>query len=341
MNKQSTPWLKFGIFATATLLLTAALFTVFGEYRGGSTVSYSAVFIDASGLEPGDSVRAGGLRVGTVTELALQADDTVVVAFDTDRHVVLSSDSRAAVRYLNLVGDRYLEVIDVPGAIAAMPPGARIPVERTTPALDLDQLLGGLRPVIRGLNPADVNALTASLVQVFQGQGGTLESLLSSGATLTSDLADRNHTVELLIDNLNEVMASLASDGEAFGNAIDRFQTLVSGLAEDRDPIGAAIDSLSMGTTAIGDLLSGVRPPLAESVHQLSRLAPLLDHDKEQLDIALGRAPGNFRKLVRLGAYGSWLNYYICELSFRVSDLEGRTVVIPWTKQEGGRCSEP
>ena len=76
-------------------------------------------------------------------------------------------------RYLNLVGDRFLELIDGPGSTRLMPQGGQIPVDRTTPALDLDLLVGGLKPVIQGLNPQDVNALTAALLQVFQGQGGT------------------------------------------------------------------------------------------------------------------------------------------------------------------------
>jgi phospholipid/cholesterol/gamma-HCH transport system substrate-binding protein len=335
------PGLKFGVFATVTLLLTALLFVVFGQYRTGTTVGYSAVFTDAAGVKSGDSVRAGGLRVGTVTDLSMQADNTVVIAFDTDRKVVLSENSKAAVRYLNLVGDRYLEVIDEPGPLAPMPAGSQIPVDRTTPALDLDQLLGGLRPVIRGLSPGEVNALTASLVQVFQGQGGTLQSLLSNGTTFADELDVNSEAIELVIDNLNTVMATITSDGDAFGTAIERFQTLVSGLAEDRDPIGEAIDSLGDGTAAMADLLGGVRPPLADTVRELNRVAPLLDQDKERLDAALVRAPGNYRKLVRLGAYGSWLNYYICSLSVRVSDLEGRTVVIPWTMQTEGRCGEP
>jgi phospholipid/cholesterol/gamma-HCH transport system substrate-binding protein len=83
------------------------------------------------------------------------------------------------------------------------------------------------------------------------------------------------------------------------------------------------------------------RPPLAGTVDQLNRVAPLLDQDKDRIDLALQKAPENYRKLVRLGAYGSWFPYYLCGISFRASDLEGRTVVFPWVKQEGGRCSEP
>lgn len=332
--------LKFGIFAAVMVLLTAFLLFILGQYRTGSTNSYSAVFTDASGLKAGDSVRAAGMRVGTVTELSMQPDHTVVATFDADRNVVLTTGSEAAVRYLNLVGDRYLELIDGPGSTRLMAAGSQIPADRTAPALDLDQLLGGLKPVIAGLNPQDVNALTASLLQVFQGQGGTLDSLLSKTASFSTDLADNNEVTEQLIDNLNTVVASLAKDGDKFSGAIDRFERLITGLAHDRDPIGTAIDSLSSGTASIADLLSAARPPLASTVGQLNRLAPLLDQNKDLLDVALQKAPDNYRKLVRLGAYGSWLNYYICELSIRVSDLQGRTVVVPWVKQLGGRCAE-
>jgi phospholipid/cholesterol/gamma-HCH transport system substrate-binding protein len=340
MSARGLSGLKFGIFAMVMALLTASLFVIFGEYRTGTTNAYSAVFRDVSGLKAGDSVRAAGMRVGTVKTVVLQSDNTVVTTFDADRDVRLTMGSKAAVRYLNLVGDRYLEVMDGPGSTQLMTAGSRIPIDRTAPALDLDQLLGGLKPVIAGLNPQDVNALTASLLQVFQGQGGTLDSLLSSSASFSNDLADNDQVIQHLIDNLNVVMATLAKDGDEFSGAIDRFEQLVSGLAKDREPIGAAIDSLSNGTASIADLLGAARSPLAGTVDQLNRLAPLLDKNKALLETALQKAPNNYRKLVRLGAYGAWFNYYLCELSLRASDLQGRTVVFPFVKQTTGRCSE-
>ena len=63
---------------------TVLLFMMFGQYRSGSTERYSAVFADASRLKAGDSVRAAGIRVGTVREVTLQAGDQVLVAFDAD-----------------------------------------------------------------------------------------------------------------------------------------------------------------------------------------------------------------------------------------------------------------
>lgn len=333
--------IKFTAFAVVMALLTLSLFFIFGQYRTGSTTGYSAVFADASRLKAGQSVRVAGLRVGTVSSVSLRPDNKVVVEFDADRKVVLTSGTRAVIRYLNLVGDRYLELVDGPGSTKVLSPGSQIPEDRTAPALDLDLLLGGLKPVIAGLNPQDVNALTASLVQVFQGEGGTLQSLLSKSSSFSNALADNNETVQQLIDNLKTVVGTLATDRNSFSDAFDRLQRLVSGFSGDRDTIGAAIDSLDKGTASIADLLSNARKPLAGTVDQLNRLAPLLDQDKDKIDVSLKKLPENYRKLVRLGAYGSWIPYYVCELTLRVSDLQYRTVVVPVWKEHGGRCAEP
>jgi phospholipid/cholesterol/gamma-HCH transport system substrate-binding protein len=341
MSGSRVTLIKFTVFVVVMIVLSGFLVLIFGQYRTGTTNGYSAVFANASELRPGDSVRVAGVRVGTVGDVSLQPDHEVVVDFDADRDVVLTTGTKAAVRYLNLVGDRYLELLDGPGSTRRLPAGSQIPTDRTESALDLDLLLGGLKPVIQGLNPRDVNALTSSVLQVFQGQGGTLDSLLSHTSSFSTALADNNQVLEQLIDNLNTVVNTLAKDDGQFAATIDRLEQLISGLASDRDPIGTAIDSLSNGTASVADLLSNVRAPLKGTVDQLNRLAPLLDGDKGQLDAVLQKLPEDYRKMARVGAYGSFLQYYICGITVRVSDLQGRTAVFPWIKQEGGRCAEP
>ena len=85
-------------------LLTVFLFFTFGQYRTGSTNGYSAVFTDASRLAAGDTVRVAGIRVGTVTDVSLQPDRNVLVDFDADPKIKLTSGTNAAIRYLNLTG---------------------------------------------------------------------------------------------------------------------------------------------------------------------------------------------------------------------------------------------
>lgn len=332
--------IKFGIFAVVMVLLTASLFFIFSQYQTGSRTKYSAVFTDVSRLEPGQSVRVAGMRVGTVDGVRLRPDKTVAVTFDVDSGVRMTTGTRVAVRYLNLVGDRYLELIEGPGG-DPLPPGSEIPTSRTQPALDLDLLLGGLKPVIRGLNPEDINALSASLVQIFQGQGGTLRSLLANTSDFTTALAEHSQTIQALVDHLRSLLATLSREGDKFSTTVGQLERLVTELAAERDPIATAIDALNSGAASLADLLSDARPPLSGSVDQLNRLAVNLDFQKDRLDTALKKAPENFRKLVRTGSYGSFFNYYICEIKWRVTDLQGRTAEFPWLRQENGRCTEP
>jgi phospholipid/cholesterol/gamma-HCH transport system substrate-binding protein len=340
MTRSTSTLIKFTAFGLVMTVLTAFLFFIFGEVRTGSTNGYSAVFTDASRLEAGDTVRVAGIRVGTVKDVSLRPDRKVEVAFDADRNVVLTTGTQAQIRYLNLVGDRYLELVDAPGSTKILPVGSEIPADRTAPALDLDLLLGGLKPVIRGLNPEDVNGLTTSLIQVLQGQGGTLESLFSKTSSFTNSLADNNQVIEQLIDDLRAALDTLSKDGDEFGGAIDRLEQLITGLSNDRDPIGTAIESLDNGTASLADLLGEARAPLAGTVDQLNILATNVEGDVARFDDSLGRLPEIYRKLARVGSYGSFFPYYICGITFRASDLQGRTVVFPWIRQETGRCAE-
>ena len=330
---------KFCAFTTVMLLVAGFLLLVFSDQRSGDTTRYGAVFTDASGLRSGDTVRIAGVRVGTVDDVALADDHRVHVRFDVDTAIEVPHDTGAAVRYLNLVGDRYLELTEGT-ATSSMPAGSEIPASRTEPALDLDVLLGGLKPVVDGLEPTQVNALSSAVLNVLQGQRGTVRTLFDNSASLFTTLGENVDVMDKLIDQLSRVMATLSADRDRFGEIIDRLDTVVGEVARQRDPIGAAITALDTGTETVANLLTDARPSLSGSIDQLSRLAPAIDGDKPTLERALQRAPGNFRKLVRTGTYGNFIQYYVCAVTVRVSDPAGKVVVLPWIEQQNGRCSD-
>ncbi len=153
--------------------------TVFGQFRFDSRTSFAAVFSNVSGLKGGNFVRIAGVEVGKVKNLKLQKDGTVRVDFAIDRGLTLTEGTKASVRYENLIGDRYLSLDDGPGSTRKLPPDATIPLARTSPALDVDALIGGFRPLFRALDPDQVNALSGQLLRVFQGQGATISSVLT------------------------------------------------------------------------------------------------------------------------------------------------------------------
>jgi len=184
--------------------------------------------------------------------------------------------------------------------------------------------------------PQDVNALSASLVEIFQGQGTSVQSLLSQTSSLTNHMAEHNQVVGQVIDHLRDVLSTLSNSGDDFSAAVDRRDQAVNGLAADRDPIGDAIDALDRGTASLADLLNEARTPLAGTVEQVNRLAPSLELKKDRVDTMLGKLPEDYRKLARIGSYGSFINYYACSISVRVTDLQGRTAVFRWCHRTAG-----
>jgi len=198
--------IKLGAFSLVLLLFTAIIVVVFGQMRFDRTTGYSAIFSNSSGLRAGQFVRASGVEVGKVKDVKLiEGGSKARVDFDVDRSLELFEESTASVRYLNLIGDRYLE-LKRGDSDRRMPSGGTIPVERTEPALDLDALIGGFRPLFRALDPEKVNTIAQSIITVFQGQGGTINDILDQTASLTAALADRDQAIGEVIRNLNTVL---------------------------------------------------------------------------------------------------------------------------------------
>ena len=89
------------------------------------------MFTNVSGLKGGNFVRIAGVEVGKVRNMTLHKDGTVTVEFAIDKSLTLTEGTKAAVRYENLIGDRYLALEDGPGSVRKLLPGQTIPVERT------------------------------------------------------------------------------------------------------------------------------------------------------------------------------------------------------------------
>jgi phospholipid/cholesterol/gamma-HCH transport system substrate-binding protein len=334
--------IKLGIFTVLTTLVFLGLAVVFAQLDFTSTDNYHAVFADGSGMTSGSKVRIAGVPVGTVTDVTVDDDNRAHIDFTVESTHRLLVSTRAVIRYENLVGDRYLELTEGPGAADRLEPGSTIPIDRTSPALDLDQLLGGFKPLLEGLNPDQANQLTAALIQVFQGQGDTLTTLLSSTGEFTKTLADRDALIGSVIDHLNSVLRTITDQGDGFDATVDQLQRLISGLGQDRGPIGAALPRLASAAGGLAQLLQVSRPDLSASITQLDRTAAQLNAGQDQTQWVLDHLPTAYRELARVGSYGSFMNMYVCATQFLVTGPGGQTelVRIPGSDQQTGRCAK-
>ena len=330
---------RLSIFMLVCGLGIVAIFAVFGQFRFQQEKTYNATFTDVSGLRDGNFVRIAGVEVGKVKKITVDDDATVTVRFTADDSVVLTQGSRAAVRYENLLGDRYMALEEGTGSVQLLRPGQTIPLERTQPALDLDALIGGFRPLLRSLNPDQVNALTGQLISAFQGQGTTISSFLAQTASVTNTLADRDQLIGQVVSNLNTLLGSLGDQTKQFDKAVESLSELVKGLADRRGDITTGVAYLNAAAGSVADLLTQARPPLQNTVNQAARTAGLIVADHDYLDNLLNHLPEKYALLARQGLQGDFFSFYLCDAILKVNGKGGQPVYVKVAGQSTGRCT--
>ena len=277
--------------------------------------------------------------VGQVDGLSVGKENHVEVAFHVDADQELTDATRVLVRYENLLGDRYLELQQAPDEGEALADGATIPVERTTPALDLDVLLNGFKPLFRGLEPGEINELADNLIATLQGKGGTVESLLAKTASLTNGLADDSTAITSLIDNLDVLLGSLDTRDVQLRQTIGQFRGLVSGLAKDKDPLARSVTSISRMTKTLGDLFADGREPFKSTLIAVKDLAKLLNTNTATLNKVLASLRGAYRVLDRIGSHGNFFNFYLCTVQVVISGPNGKPIRTPMVRSQVERCN--
>jgi len=331
------------VFTVVMLLVAAGLVVVFGQFRFSSSNTFHATFADASRLRAGQDVRIAGVPVGSVDSVTLNPDNTVDIKFDVDKRYQLYSSTRAAIRYLNLVGDRYLEIASGPGELRKLPAGATIARTNTQPALDLDALLGGLRPVLKGLDGNKVNEISGAVIEALQGQGGALSEMLSSTGAFTQTLASHDQLIGDAITNLNTVLGTVDAKGAQFNTSIDQLQQLISGLSKGRDPIAGAIGPLSSAEADLTDMLAKSRRPLQGVLENTRPLVQRMYERRGDIDPVIENLPESYLRLNALGAYGAFFNIFYCTVKIKLSGPAGSDIIVPFggpADPSKGRCSD-
>lgn len=311
------PLLKSLAFVVVTALATTVLgigVANTGIGSGSGTTTYKALFTDVTGLVDGDSVRISGVEVGEVTDVRVVERRTAQVTFTVREDRRLPRSTTAAVKYLNMVGQRYVSLGRGSGDLTGtLEEGATVPLERTTPALDLTLLFNGFKPLFEGLSPKDVNELAGSIVQVLQGEGATVDSLIRHIGSLSTTVAAKDEVIGQVVGNLTTVLDTLNDREAGFDDLVVTLQELVTGFDEDREPLGKAVAAMGDLTTVTAGLLEDGRAPLEQDIRELGRLSDNLGEHTPQIEDFLEKTPAKMTALARLSSYGSWFNLYLCE----------------------------
>jgi phospholipid/cholesterol/gamma-HCH transport system substrate-binding protein len=320
------PLVKLIIFLVVTAMATLVLAGIISNSLSGDTVSYKALFTDATGVQEGDDVRIAGVRVGTVDSVQLirkggqQTQKSIAeVGFSVLKSRPLPASTEVTIRYRNLVGQRYLNITQGAGdSTAVLKAGGTIPIDQTQPALDLTVLFGGFKNIVAGLSADQVNQLSNEIVLSLQGEGGAIQNLFGTVADLTNSLADKDQVIGDVIDNLSTVLTTLDAHDAQLTDLIVQLRRFVSGLAADRTALGNAIVGVNNLSTRTSNLLTNVRAPLAKDVKDLTGLVGVLNDNQggpNGLQSLITELPPTVAGLIRTATYGSWFNFYLCDVT--------------------------
>ena len=310
---------RLAIFAVLSGLVALLLYNTLSNSVGRSTNHYTAMFDDASGLHSGDNVRVAGVRVGRVDSVSLDGD-AAKVSFTVNRGQPLFTNTRVAIRYQNLIGQRFLALLPGNGTAPVLPAGSKIPQTATEDALDLTVVINGFQPLFEVISPDDINRLSASIVAVLQGEGGSLVNLLRTTSQLTGHLADRDQLIGRVVSNFATVLTDVGQRNGQVDNLIGQLHRLVAAGAADRDQIGGSIDALVRADRRDDEPAAG-HPAAAEG-------RPLAAGEGQRVvcrasRFAFGQAvqglPVALASFARIMQYGSWTNLYLCNVYYTVA----------------------
>ncbi len=331
--------IKVVIFASICLLFFVMLYNTMSNVVEGDRNTWKARFTSASGLRPGDDVRVAGVKVGRVESVEVIANDQAEVTFQLVDEQKIYDSTRLALRYQNLLGQRYLSLTAGAERGNVLSPTQELGTGMTDPGFDLTALLNGFKPLFDTLQPGEVNKFAENIVAVLQGQGPAVESLLQSTTSTAKFLSERDQAFNQVLDNLTPVLKNLASKSDDLDATVKQLTALMSGLAKERATFANSIDTLSGLIGSTSSLVNEIRPAVRTDVKELKKTTALLAANRDRVGRDLDGLPIIFGSLAQITSYYSALNIYFCNFGIKA---EGLPVDVPtaWIGGESGPYSE-
>ncbi|WP_235579583.1 MULTISPECIES: MlaD family protein [unclassified Rhodococcus (in: high G+C Gram-positive bacteria)] len=238
--------LKLGAFAVVAILCLVLIGGALRSGVSGDRSTFDARFDDVSGLYEGDDVRLSGVLVGTVTGIELDGT-RARVTFDVDADRPVRTTTKAAVRYQNLLGQRYLELIRTDDSGSDLESGASMADDMTVPSFDITTLFDGFQPIFETVDTEQVNRFAQNVLDLVQGDGSGLGPVLRDLDGLTSYAQQREDLIVMLIRNLGAISGVVAERSEQLGRLFAELDRVVSTFGDRADTLLDAVDDINNG----------------------------------------------------------------------------------------------
>lgn len=324
MNINKMMLIKVLVFSTIAAMLTVLLGVKLANSRlFADTYLMQAEFEDATGVLIGDSVKLAGVDVGRV-EKAEIANGKAVITFNLDKTVELPKDSTIALRWRNVLGQRFLYVY--PGDDTEIyEEGQRIPVEQTEDVSDIGQFLNRLGPVLKAIDPEQANAFLDSVNTALTGNEQDVRQLIDDGAELASTLAAEGKNIKGLLSSADEVVGAFASQDEALGQIFDDLDEVGGVLARRTKDINSLVTDFAVVQRQLNGLAQRNSENIDETLGDLNTVATTLAKNRQQLAYTLDTLPLGVAGYFQTSSWGEYFNVRLVSIQFR--DTESNIIV--------------
>ena len=234
----------------------------------------------ADGLYPGSDVLIAGAKAGSVQDISLEGNQTLVTIVLDDAYAPVHADATVNVRPKSLLGEKYV-ALD-PGSSDQLASGSRLPRTQVARAVDLQDVVNSLDAPTR----EKLRTLVISLGGGLAGRGLDTNQTLSYGrqdldhlAAITHTLAQRDQDLEKVIQGLDQVTAELAKSDRRveLGALIKNSETLLHSLSQQDAQIKATLANANAALSRSDTSLSGTAAQLNSILRQAPTTVSLLN----------------------------------------------------------------
>ncbi|OBI21471.1 mammalian cell entry protein [Mycobacterium sp. E2327] len=270
---------------------------------------YSAYFAEAGGVETNSVVEVSGARVGRVSSVTLDGPK-VLVKFRIPGDVRLGDRTEAAVKLKTLLGSKLVELTPRGEGRLTGP----IPLERTTSAYQLPDVLGDLSTTVAKLNTDQLSNALAVVAGEFSGTPPEVKAAAEGVARFSQTLNERDKELRNLLTNASKVTDVLAKRSDEIVNLVGDTNTLLAALKAESRSVDRVWADLAAIARAIGAIVDDNHATLRPALEKLNGVVGLLNNRKGRIQEALKGLDSFALALGEAVASGPFFKAYLVNL---------------------------
>ncbi|MCV7173910.1 MCE family protein [Mycobacterium manitobense] len=298
LEDYSKPWLGAIAIAVIAVLVGAMLLV---KLSGAGYRTYTAQFLQAAALQPGNPITIAGIQVGEVTDMEL-VGDRVEARLRVRDNVVLGEDTKAIIKITTILGSRYLALQPAgPGEL----PDRTIDLRHTEVPYDLQEALAD---VTTTYEQVDSDQFAESL-SVLGAELHTLPPVVPQAVqnihTLSSIVAERRDQLGSLLKTTQTVSSTLERQHANIANMVRQGQELIGEFVLRRASFHAMMQALTNLVETLSGIVIDDRPELENLLRNVRALSDMLGQHDDLLRSTLQAGPVALRGLANATGTGN------------------------------------